>query len=312
MAHLGVGAYFRDVDEPGGGPYGAFVDEMRGHDEFRMLAATGDMRYGKRNSRYLAGSPEKMLQPDLPGTLISLEAGQCAIEGTGPVRLPVDMGMVTQRSAGKLKVFPTGTGMEASITTGVDFPFDDAVWKALAERIQVWPTSIPLDITQTTFEPALREWLGLEGAAEGLGGMTLMGAFKKTPASIQQRFLFTGLDLTWDASEDAFVSGENGIGIVSMDKQPIFRRIPGRIEWALGGGGTLRIYLHLDDENWYYFEYRNGVMNITSKDQMFIDAITELKDDKRRIKEDNQRFIYHVLPSRSRRNEFADRFPEFD
>ena len=26
----------------------------------------------------------------------------------------------------------------------------------------------------------------------------------------------------------------------------------------------------------------------------------------------NQRFIYQVLPSRSRRNEFADRFPEFD
>lgn len=313
MAHLGVGAYFRDVDEPGGGPYGAFVDEIRGHDEFRILAATGDLRYDKRDGRYLAGTPEKMLQPNLPGTLIELKAGQCAVEGSGPVRLPVDMGLLTQRTAGRVKVFPTGTGMEASITAGMDFPFDDAVWKALAERIQVWPTAIPLDITQTTFEPALREWLGLEGADEVLGGMTLMGAFKKTPASIQHRFLFTGLDLTWDASEDAFVSGENGIGIVSMDKQPIFRRIPGRIEWALGGaGGILRMYLHLDDENWYYFEYRNGVMNITSKDQLFIDAITELKDDKRRIKEDNQRFIYQVLPSRSRRNEFVDRFPEFD
>ena len=313
MAHLGVGAYFRDVDEPGGGPYGAFADELRSHDECRILAATGELRYDKRDGRYLAGSPEKMLQPNLPGTLISLKAGECAVEGAGPVRLPVDLGMVTQRTAGTVKVFPTGTGMEASITAGMDFPFDDAIWKALAERIQVWPTAIPLDITQTTFEPALREWLGLEGADEVMGGMTLMGAFKKTPASIQHRFLFTGLDLIWDASEDAFVSGENGLGIVSMDKQPIFRRIPGRIEWALGGaGGILRMYLHLDDENWYYFEYRNGVMNITSKDQLFIDAITELKDDKRRIKEDNQRFIYQVLPSRSRRNEFADRFPEFD
>ena len=47
-------------------------------------------------------------------------------------------------------------------------------------------------------------------------------------------------------------------------------------------------------------------------DQAFIDAITELKDDKRRVKEGNQRFIYQILPSRSRRNEFVDRFPEFD
>ena len=313
MAHLGIGAYLRDVDEPGGGPYGAFVDEIRGHDEFRILAATGELRYDKRNGVYQAGRPEKMLQPNLPGTLIELKAGECAVTGSGPVQLPVDFGMVTQRSAGSVKVFPTGTGIEASVTVGMDFPFDDAVWKALAERLQVWPTAVPLDVTETTFEAATREWLGLEGADEVLGEMTLMGAFKKTPASIQHRFLFTGLDLTWDPAEDAFVSGENGIGIISMDKVPVFRRIQGRIEWSLAGtNGILRIYLHLDGENWYYFEYRNGVMNITSKDQLFIDAITALKDDKRRIKEGNDRFIYQILPSRGRRNEFVDRFPEFD
>ena len=313
MAHLGIGAYLRDVDEPGGGPYGAFVDEIRGHDEFRILAATGELRYDKRNGVYQAGRPEKMLQPNLPGTLIELKAGACAVTGSGPVQLPVDFGMVTQRSAGSVKVFPTGTGIEASVTVGMDFPFDDAVWKALAERLQVWPTAVPLDVTETTFEAATREWLGLEGADEVLGEMTLMGAFKKTPASIQHRFLFTGLDLTWDPAEDAFVSGENGIGIISMDKVPVFRRMQGRIEWSLAGtNGMLRIYLHLDGENWYYFEYRNGVMNITSKDQLFIDAITALKDDKRRIKEGNDRFIYQILPSRGRRNEFVDRFPEFD
>jgi hypothetical protein len=313
MAHLGIGAYMRDVDEPGGGPYGAFVDEIRSHKEFRILAATGELRYDKRAGIYQAGSPEKMLQPKLPGTLIEMEAGQCAVSGTGPVALPVDYGLLTQRSAGAVKVFPNGTGIEAAITAGMDFPFDDAVWKTLAERLQIWATAVPLDISGTTFEPALREWLGLEGADEVLGEMTLMGAFKKTPAAIQHRFLFTGLDLTWDPGEDAFVSSEDGIGIVSMDKVPVFRRIPGRIEWSLAGtNGILRIYLHLDDENWYFFEYRNGVMNITSKDQQFIDAITDLKDDKRRIKEGDDRFIYQILPSRSRRNEFVDRFPEFD
>ena len=313
MDHLGVGAYLRDVDEPGGGPYGAFVDEIRSNREFQILSASGELRYDKRSGKYQAGSPDKMMQPDLPGTLIELDAGSCAVTGSGPVRLPVDYGMVTQRSAGSIKAFPTGTGIEASLTVGMDFPFDDAVWKLFAEQIRAWPTAIPLDITQTTFEPSLREWLGLEGADEVLGGMTLMGVFKKTPASIQHRLLLTGLDLTWDASEDAFVSGENGIGIVSMDKVPVFRRVPGRVEWSLAGTkGILRIYFHLDEENWYYFEYKNGVMNVTSKDQQFIEAITDLKDDKRRFKEDEGRFIYQILPSRGRRNEFVDRFPELD
>ena len=313
MDHLGIGAYLRDVDEPGGGPYGAFVDEIRSSREFPILEASGELRYDKREGVYQAGTPEKMMQPSLPGTLIELKAGQCAVTGSGPARLPVDYGMITQRSAGTVKAFPTGTGIEASLSVGIDFPFDDAVWKLLAERMQQWPTALPLDITQTTFEASLREWLGLEGADEVLGGMTLMGVFKKTLASIQHRLLLTGLDLTWDASEDAFISGQNGIGIVSMDKEPVFRRVPGRIEWSLlGTNGIMRMYFHLDEENWYYFEYRNGVMNITSKDQSFIDAITELKDDKRRFKEDSERFIYQILPSRGRRNEFVDRFPELD
>ena len=144
-----MGAYLRDVDEPGGGPYGAFVDEIRSHNEYPILAAVGEIRYDKRNSRYQAGTPEKMLQPDLPGTLIELEAGQCAVMGSGPVQLPVDYGLLTQRTAGRVKVFPTGTGLEAELTVGLDFLFQDAIWKLLAERIQQWPTSLPLDITET-------------------------------------------------------------------------------------------------------------------------------------------------------------------
>ena len=177
----------------GGGPHGAFVDEIRSNREFPILAASGELRYDKRDGIYQAGTPEKMMQPSLPGTLIELKAGQCAVTGSGPVVLPVDYGMVTQRSAGSIKAFPTGTGIETSLSVGIDFPFDDAVWKLLAERMQQWPTALPLDITQTTFEASLREWLGLEGADEVLGGMTLMGVFKKTPASIQHRLLLTGL-----------------------------------------------------------------------------------------------------------------------
>ena len=63
----------------------------------------------------------------------------------------MDYGLLTQRTAGSVKVFPTGTGMEAALTVGMDFPFDDNIWKALAERILAWPTAIPLDVTQTTF-----------------------------------------------------------------------------------------------------------------------------------------------------------------
>ena len=124
MAHLGVGAYLRDVDEPGGGPYGAFVDEFRSHDEYPILAATvGELRYDKRDGRYLAGSPEKMLQPNLPGTLISLKAGECAVMGSGPVQLPVDL-RYGHPALGRVRQgLSHGNGHGGfELTAGLDFP----------------------------------------------------------------------------------------------------------------------------------------------------------------------------------------------
>jgi hypothetical protein len=78
------------------------------------------------------------------------------------------------------------------------------------------------------------------------------------------------------------------------------------------GGDRVRLYLHMDDDNWYFFDYRNGIMNISTTDQQFIDAVVAIKSDKRKFKTEAGRFSYQMLPTASRRNEFVDRFPEFD
>jgi hypothetical protein len=53
-------------------------------------------------------------------------------------------------------------------------------------------------------------------------------------------------------------------------------------------------------------------MNISTTDQQFIDAVVAIKSDKRKFKTEAGRFSYQMLPTASRRNEFVDRFPEFD
>jgi hypothetical protein len=312
QSHLGAGFFFRDPYDPGGGPYPAFGDRLRGREDKRLLTAVGELHFDKRRGAYLIGPRDKMQRFDLPGNLIEMKQASCEVNGYGSLDFPFKFGLMNVKAAGAVSGFTTASGMTSDMSMAWDFPFDDGVWKLLAETISSWPTAEPLDIGSTTWEADLRQWLGLEGADKVWGAMTMLGTFKKTPESIQHRLLLTGMNMVWDPSEDAFIStGE--LGLVGMDKMPVFRELKGKLEMSTGrGGDRVRLYLHMDDDNWYFFDYRNGIMNISTTDQQFIDAVVAIKSDKRKFKTEAGRFSYQMLPTASRRNEFVDRFPEFD
>jgi hypothetical protein len=73
------------------------------------------------------------------------------------------------------------------------------------------------------------------------------------------------------------------------------------------------MYLHGDDQNWYFFEYKIGVMNISTPDFGFRDALLELKADERKAKGENgEKFLYQYLASKKKRDDFVDRFRDFE
>ena len=65
-------------------------------------------------------------------------------------------------------------------------------------------------------------------------------------------------------------------------------------------------------ENWYYFDYRLGTLNVSTSDGPFLDILLEVKANNRSIKEDGKRFGFQAMGSPKRRNDFVDRFREFD
>ena len=55
------------------------------------------------------------------------------------------------------------------------------------------------------------------------------------------------------------------------------------------------------------------MMNITATDQDFINTLTELKDDKRKVKDEaGDKFVFQLVASKKKRNDFVDRFPDLN
>jgi hypothetical protein len=101
------------------------------------------------------------------------------------------------------------------------------------------------------------------------------------------------------------------VGIASMDKKQLFRYVKGKVEIEKRrSADVLRVYIELDPGNWYFFEYKLGIMNVVSSDKEFLAIMAEVKDDKRKFEEKNVKYTYQMVASKKKRDDFVNRYPD--
>jgi hypothetical protein len=152
--------------------------------------------------------------------------------------------------------------------------------------------------------------LGTEKSDKLISELNLSGQLKKVPEELQSTFYLADVKWSWNAVDETF-SSVGLLGIASMDKKQLFRYVKGKIEIERRrNADVMRIYIELDQGTWYFFEYKLGIMNVISSDKDFITILTEVKDDKRKFEENNQRYTYQFITSKKKRDDFVARFPD--
>lgn len=293
--------------------YGSFLSRKVDRKDLAVIEPKGFLFFDKGTRAYKIGNKEKIRQPKLPGNLVALSVDDCKITGDGKIDYHVDLGHIKLASYGDYVHDNNSRQSEIRGVLAVDFFFDDAVSKYIAEQLEAWPGLNPVDITKTSYEKSIREIVGLEESDKIISELALSGQFKRLPQALQSTFFFADVKFEWDPVEESFVS-VGPLGIASMGKKQVFRYVKGKIEFArTRSSDILRIYLHFDDANWIFMDYKLGIMNISTGDKGLVEVITGLKDDKRRFKDDDgKKFTYQLMASKKKRNDFVDRFRDFD
>ena len=311
MSKLGVGVLVSN-DSPMD-LYSAFLSKKRDRKDESVIDALGYLTYLKSEKKYVIAEKDKIKQPKLPGNMVELLTEDCRILGDGEINYNVDYGHIETFSYGNLNHNAVNGETSLRGTMGIDFFFDEGLTKYLAEQFIQWPDLQAVDITKTGYELTIQEKLGLEKSDKVITELGLTGWIKKIPEELKSTFMLADIQFKWDEVEESFIS-EGPIGIASMGKKQIFRYVKGKIEIQKSrSADILRVYLELNPDNWFYFEYKLGIMNITTTDKQFVTQMSELKDDKRRIKDDRgNKFTYQLVASKKNRNDFVDRFGDFD
>ena len=152
----------------------------------------------------------------------------------------------------------------------------------------------------------------MEVADNALRELSREGTFKKVPKEIRYTMMLTGLEFFYDSYEDAFVSTAE-LGIATIGDEAVFRTVPGRVELVRDRGrDELRVYFHLSENHWYYFEY-DTFFNFETNDTNFMEVWNNLKDkDKKLTNPMTEKTIKMQASRNGLRQDFVDRYRDFE
>ncbi|MCB0766048.1 MAG: hypothetical protein KDB95_02445 [Flavobacteriales bacterium] len=306
-ALIGAGVHLTDED-----PfkvYGTFLSRVADAKDRHIIRARGLLYFDKSRKEYMISNKDKIRKRDLPGDLVSLAVDNCVILGDGRIDHGVDLGSVYLTNVGGLRYEAEGEKLTTEEVMIHDFFFHDNALERMAAEMIAYPDLKPVDITKTYYERMLREVLGLERSDKLISELSIKGEIKKLPDELVKPLVLADVKMHWDGPEQSWLS-DGPIGIASILKKPVYRYVKGKVHLERKrSGDILTVYLAMDDQTYYFFQYTRNYMYAYSSDATFNTMLSELKDDKKKLNTDKGQAAYQfTLTNKKKVDDFRERF----
>ncbi len=136
--------------------------------------------------------------------------------------------------------------------------------------------------------------------AEVMAGINV-GVFDLPKKMNDYSLFFSYLPMKWDVDYQSFITTEAKVGLYSINGEPVGQQVTAYVEFKMPTDDDDRLYVYLKSPSGYYyfFGFKQGVLNIVSDNMEFNDAVINLKKKESVIKMGKDEFfeIFPVEPS---------------
>lgn len=281
--------------------YSGFLNSRKSPADIRVISSHGYIQYDPAEDQFNIASMEKLKGLTQEGNQVSMSRKQCILSGEGKIDLGAELGRVKAEAYGLIRYYMIPDSTNLALVLLNDFPFDDNALEMMAAEIE-GKNLQGVKVNRPVYQKALTDILGQEDAEKVIADLSLFGKFRKYPEELEKTFVFSDLRMTWNYPTRSYIS--NGpLGIGSIGKTQINKYVTGYVEIEKKRtGDVLTIYLEFDNgRSWYFFNYRNNLMQAISSNAEFNTYIRELKDDKRTVKKDRDGEEYSFIISNLRK-----------
>jgi hypothetical protein len=206
----------------------------------------------------------------------------CIVESVGPVGLGLSYSYVDLKGFGDAKYMVVPDSTIFNLTLTFDFPFYEPNLNTMADSL-VKSDLKGLDITGNDYQDFIQYAMGVEESKDLKDDISIYGNIRRLPEKLAHTIVLTDVNLYWNSFTKSYMS-QGPIGIMSIGKNPVNRYARGYLELIhRRSGDVISLYLEINPLKYYFFDYRNGILQTISSDETYNSRINTLKPEKRML-----------------------------
>ncbi|MFZ4562697.1 MAG: hypothetical protein ACOYNU_04895 [Bacteroidales bacterium] len=269
-----------------------------------IVSASGLIEYNVPTAEFRISKPEKLKNLTVNGNYLALNTGYCMVRGEGKLNLSLNSGALKMENWGTIDYFiiPDSTRIKMAMT--LNFPFSE---KGLARfSNQLESSNLPgVNLMHSPYTMVMENLLDSQEFNRLKNETELLGRYKKFPEALERTLFLADVQMKWDTMTASYVSFGN-IGIASIGKTQMNRYVKGIIEFTKKrNGDEFSFYLEIANDEWFFFNFRNNVLQALSSDLEFNDIVrkeAQSKSEQKRVGNMVKGFAYTVSTERKKRD----------
>ena len=250
----------------------AFFDKRQSFSDSVLFAPEGLVDYNPSTNEFRVMPAEKRKDPGAAMNMLSFNTGNCLMQMDGKINLGLNSGALLMETYGTIDYFVIPDSVNVRAAISLNFPFSEIA----LEKFNSMLNTINLQglvFSTSPYYQAVKYILGNKEFEKVKGEMEMVGKFKKFPENLIRTLFLADVRLHWDSVNKSWISkGQIGIGCVS--KYQVNRYVNGIIEFSkIKSGDDFSIYLELTKNDWFFFNYRNNIMQAISSNSEFNEMV---------------------------------------
>ncbi len=291
--YVSVGINYSEIDSE---IYPAFLGKKRNATDFPMISTYGVINFDPVVEEYQIAGWDRIKRKSLLGNYVSFSKRKCLLSGEGKINLGLNLGYMQLETMGVINHLAIPNRVELKLIAFIDFPFDDKLIKMFSDSLNLSNLD-GINLTDRNYKLALTQKLGEQATDDIISDYTLYGAARKMPDELLHTFVFTDINFKWDDLTTSFVS-EGPLAIGNINKEQINKYVPGYFEIKKRRtGDEVSFYFQLNKNEWYFFNYRNNVMQAISSSEKFNNRLIGLSPGARIYKDNEFKDQYEFVIS---------------
>lgn len=281
--------------------YPLVIEPFNNPSDLLLLNATGQMRFDTASGAFSVGTASRYLNNTKQSNFVLLNNSKCIMSGDGNFDLGLDINMLTLKASGNFKHIIMVDSTYLDIVMLLDFYFDDKVLDMMTDSIRL-TNNDGVSTSEGIFPDFIRKNLPVDESEKYITELNLYGQMRKVHEAIKHKLIFSDLKLYWDSYTRSYLSrGKIGLGYINGNA--INSYIDGWVQIEKGRtGSSISIYLAPSEKTWYFFNYKNGIMQVISSDNSFNNRIETIKAEKRILNSDSDTDYYEYVISTRRKS----------